>query len=80
MTRLRTFLDVADAACLQSRNRRRARSLASQMSPEVLVDTHSRELDKLSQPSTSRWTCSQFQVSASVAAIAVGSLTPVVVP
>ena len=37
MTRLRTFLNAADAACLQSCNRRRARSLASQMSPEVPV-------------------------------------------
>ena len=42
MALLRTFLNVADTACLRSRNRRRTRSLASQMSPEVPVRGRSR--------------------------------------
>ena len=54
MARLRTFLNAADAACLESCNRRRARSLASQMSPEVPVGGHSREPADLSHPIMSR--------------------------
>ena len=41
MTKLWNFLNVADAACRRARNRRRAWALASQMSPEGPVDTHS---------------------------------------
>ena len=76
MARLRTFLNAANAACQQSRNRRRARSLASQMSPEVPVGGHSREPADLSQTSTSRRPC---PASMSVAAVAPESLTPAVV-
>ena len=79
MAKLRTFLDKSDAACLQSRNRRRARAITSQMSPTTPLDAHSREPDKLSQPRTSRRPSSQVRTSASVAAVAAGSLTPVVV-
>ena len=73
------FLDKSDAACLQSRNRRRARAIASQMSLTTPLDAHSREPDKSSQPSTSRRPGSQVRKSASAAAIAAESLTPVVV-
>ena len=75
MARLRTFLNAAYAACLQSRNRRRARSLASQMSPEFPVGTHSQEPANLSQPSTSHHPSSQFRASTLVAAIAAESLS-----
>ena len=79
MARLRTFLNAADAVCLQSCNRRRARSLASQMSTEVPVGGHSRKPADLSQPSTSRRPFFQFPASTSVAAMAPESLTHVVV-
>ena len=54
MARLRTFLTVADAAYLKSRDKRHGQSLASQMSPEVPGRSRSRELTNSSQPSTSR--------------------------
>ena len=76
MARLRTFLNVADTACLRSRNRRRTRSLASQMSPEVPVRGRGREPAHSSQPSTSRRPSPE---STSVAAVAPESSTPAVV-
>ena len=54
MARLRNFLNAADAACVKSRNRRRTRSLVSQMFPEVPVRGCSREPADVSQPGTSR--------------------------
>ena len=76
IARLRTFLNAADAVCLRSRNRRRAQSLASQMSPGVPVRSHSRKPTDSSQPSTSR---RPFLASMSVAAVAPESSTPAVV-
>ena len=54
MARLRTFLIVADAAYLKSRDKRRGRPLASQMPPEVPGQSRSRESTHSSQTSTSR--------------------------
>ena len=76
MARLRTFLTVADAAYLKSRDKRHGRSVASQMSPEVPGRSRSREPTHYSQPSTSR---RLSPASASVVVVTSESSTPAVV-
>ena len=76
MARLRTFLNVSDAAYLKSQDKRRGRSLASRMPTEVPGRSSNRELTQSSQPSTSRRIS---PTSTSVAAITSESSTPAVI-
>ena len=71
-----TYITVADAAYLKSRDKRHSQSLASQMSPEVPGRSRSREPTHSSQPSTS---CRLSPASASVVAVTSESSTPAVV-
>ena len=70
MARVRAFIEESDVACLRSRNRRRARAIASQMSQTTLQEARSQESDNSSQPSTSRRPGSIVRKSASAAAVA----------
>ena len=79
MAHVRAFIEESDIACLRSRNRRRARVIASQMFQTTPQEARSQELDNSSQPGTSRRPGSQVRKSVSAAAVAAESLTPVVV-
>ena len=72
-----TFLDTADAARRESRNRHRARSLASQMSPDGPLGVRRRESAGLSLQGTSHRSLSPCPTSTSVSATASESVAPV---